>query len=95
MDSTTIQQRLLTRPPTHPPAPSLASTRSHSGVGARRVRETFDRLRNAAPAILFIDEFDAMGAARGAQASGDESASIINELLVGPLGGGWPGGGDG
>ncbi|KAG2437047.1 hypothetical protein HYH02_011309 [Chlamydomonas schloesseri] len=54
----------------------------YSGVGARRVRETFDRLRNAAPAILFIDEFDAMGAARGAQASGDESASIINELLV-------------
>ncbi len=54
-----------------------------SGVGARRVRETFERLRNSAPAILFIDEFDAMGAARGAQASGDESASIINELLVG------------
>ncbi|KAG2495020.1 hypothetical protein HYH03_006952 [Edaphochlamys debaryana] len=54
----------------------------YSGVGARRVRETFDRLRAAAPAILFIDEFDALGAARGAQASGDESASIINELLV-------------
>ncbi|KXZ53715.1 hypothetical protein GPECTOR_6g632 [Gonium pectorale] len=54
----------------------------YSGVGARRVRETFERLRNAAPAILFIDEFDALGAARGAQASGDESASIINELLV-------------
>ncbi|GLC69378.1 ATP-dependent zinc metalloprotease FTSH 1 [Pleodorina starrii] len=54
----------------------------YSGVGARRVRETFDRLRNSAPAILFIDEFDALGAARGAQASGDESASIINELLV-------------
>ncbi|GIL84930.1 hypothetical protein Vretimale_9765 [Volvox reticuliferus] len=54
----------------------------YSGVGARRIRETFDRLRNAAPAILFIDEFDALGAARGAQASGDESASIINELLV-------------
>ncbi|GLI67098.1 hypothetical protein VaNZ11_011303 [Volvox africanus] len=54
----------------------------YSGVGARRIRETFDRLRNSAPAILFIDEFDALGAARGAQASGDESASIINELLV-------------
>jgi AAA+ superfamily predicted ATPase len=35
-----------------------------------------------APAILFVDEFDALGAARGAQSSGDESASIINELLV-------------
>ncbi len=41
-----------------------------------------------------MDEFDALGAARGAQASGDESAQIINELLVGwaavgRLGGGW------
>lgn len=53
-----------------------------SGVGARRIRETFDKIRNFAPAILFVDEFDALGAARGAQASGDESASIINELLV-------------
>ena len=35
-----------------------------------------------APAILFVDEFDALGAARGAQSSGDESAAIINELLV-------------
>eukprot|EP00879_Flechtneria_rotunda_P028172 GHRR01030255.1.p1 GENE.GHRR01030255.1~~GHRR01030255.1.p1 ORF type:complete len:520 (+),score=209.83 GHRR01030255.1:1412-2971(+) len=39
-------------------------------------------LRNFAPAILFVDEFDALGAARGAAAAGDESASIINELLV-------------
>lgn len=37
---------------------------------------------NQAPAILFVDEFDALGAARGAQSSGDESAAIINELLV-------------
>lgn len=51
-------------------------------MGARRIRETFDKIRNFAPAILFVDEFDALGAARGAQASGDESASIINELLV-------------
>eukprot|EP00882_Tetradesmus_deserticola_P027703 GHRQ01030786.1.p1 GENE.GHRQ01030786.1~~GHRQ01030786.1.p1 ORF type:complete len:122 (-),score=31.57 GHRQ01030786.1:107-472(-) len=39
-------------------------------------------LRNFAPAVLFVDEFDALGAARGAAAAGDESASIINELLV-------------
>lgn len=39
-------------------------------------------LRNFAPAVLFVDEFDALGAARGAAASGDESANIINELLV-------------
>ena len=54
----------------------------YTGVGARRIRETFEKMRNNAPAILFVDEFDALGAARGAQASGDESASIINELLV-------------
>lgn len=54
----------------------------YTGVGARRIRETFEKLRNSAPAILFVDEFDALGAARGAQSSGDESASIINELLV-------------
>jgi cell division protease FtsH len=54
----------------------------YTGVGARRIRETFEMLRNFAPAVLFIDEFDALGAARGAAAAGDESASIINEMLV-------------
>lgn len=54
----------------------------YSGVGARRIRETFDKMRKNGPAILFVDEFDALGAARGTAASGDESASIINELLV-------------
>jgi cell division protease FtsH len=58
-----------------------------TGVGARRVRETFDLLRNYAPAILFVDEFDALGASRGSGSSGggngnEEGASIINELLV-------------
>ena len=62
-----------------PHAPRL---QVYTGVGARRIRETFEKLRTNAPAILFVDEFDALGAARGAQASGDESASIINELLV-------------
>jgi len=54
----------------------------YTGVGARRIRETFEMLRNFAPAVLFIDEFDALGAARGAAGAGDESASIINEMLV-------------
>jgi hypothetical protein len=54
----------------------------YTGVGARRIRETFEMLRNFAPAVLFVDEFDALGAARGAASAGDESASIINELLV-------------
>jgi cell division protease FtsH len=60
----------------------------YTGVGARRIRETFETIRNFAPAILFVDEFDALGAARGGSAQGDESASIINELLVQVGGGG-------
>ncbi|KAG1666581.1 hypothetical protein FOA52_000548 [Chlamydomonas sp. UWO 241] len=54
----------------------------YAGVGVRRIKETFDKMREAAPALLFIDEFDALGASRGAQAGGDEATSIINELLV-------------
>ena len=54
----------------------------YTGVGARRIRETFDTIRNHAPCILFVDEFDALGAARSGSSTGDESASIINELLV-------------
>lgn len=61
-------------------------------MGARRIRETFEKLRGAAPALLFIDEFDALGAARGGQAGGDESAAIINELLVRTRGAGGGGG---
>lgn len=42
----------------------------YTGVGARRIRETFEKMRNFAPAILFIDEFDALGAARGSASGG-------------------------
>lgn len=61
-------RRMLRPPPPHPPPRRRALCPSvRSGVGARRVRETFAKLRQAAPAILFVDEFDALGAARGAQ----------------------------
>ncbi|GFH26836.1 AAA domain-containing protein, partial [Haematococcus lacustris] len=53
----------------------------YNGVGPRRIRETFEKMRNNAPAILFIDEFDALGAARSGSGQGDESAAIINEML--------------
>ncbi len=54
------------------------------GVGASRVRDTFDQARKAAPAIIFIDEIDAVGRQRGAGVGGghDEREQTLNALLV-------------
>jgi cell division protease FtsH len=55
------------------------------GVGAARVRDLFDQARRQAPAIVFIDELDALGKARGAVAFGgghDEREQTLNQLLV-------------
>lgn len=55
------------------------------GVGAARVRDLFEQARGKAPAIVFIDELDAMGRARGATpfAGGhDEKEQTLNQLLV-------------
>jgi cell division protease FtsH len=55
------------------------------GVGAARVRDLFARVREAAPAILFIDEIDAAGRRRGSgDSSGgsDEREQTLNQLLV-------------
>jgi len=53
------------------------------GVGAARVRDLFDRARKQAPAIIFIDELDALGRARGAFPIGgqDEKEQTLNQLL--------------
>ena len=54
------------------------------GVGAARVRDLFEQARKKAPAIIFIDELDALGRARGAYAlSGghDEKEQTLNQLL--------------
>ena len=54
------------------------------GVGAARVRDLFEQARTKAPAIIFIDELDALGRARGFGAYGghDEKEQTLNQLLV-------------
>jgi len=55
------------------------------GVGAARVRDLFEQARQRAPAIIFIDELDAMGRSRmpGAMGGGnDEKEQTLNQLLV-------------
>jgi len=54
------------------------------GVGAARVRDLFEQARAKAPAIIFIDELDALGRARGTGALGghDEREQTLNQLLV-------------
>ncbi len=54
------------------------------GVGASRVRDLFDTAKKTAPAIVFIDEIDAVGRHRGAGLGGghDEREQTLNQLLV-------------
>lgn len=54
------------------------------GVGASRIRDAFATARRAAPAILFIDEIDAVGRQRGAGLGGgnDEREQTLNQILV-------------
>jgi AFG3 family protein len=54
------------------------------GVGASRVRDLFKQAREKAPCIMFIDEIDAIGRARGKNVmmSNDERESTLNQLLV-------------
>ena len=54
------------------------------GVGASRVRDLFDQAKKVAPAIVFIDEIDAVGRQRGSGLGGghDEREQTLNQLLV-------------
>ncbi len=54
------------------------------GVGASRVRDLFEKARTSAPCIIFIDELDALGRARGASPMGgqDEKEQTLNQLLA-------------
>jgi cell division protease FtsH len=54
------------------------------GVGASRVRDLFEQAKRSAPAIIFIDEIDAVGRQRGAGVGGgnDEREQTLNQMLV-------------
>jgi cell division protease FtsH len=54
------------------------------GVGASRVRDLFDQAKKQAPAIIFVDEIDAVGRARGTGMGGgnDEREQTLNQILV-------------
>lgn len=54
------------------------------GVGASRVRDLFERAKSEAPAIIFVDEIDAVGRHRGAGLGGghDEREQTLNQILV-------------
>ena len=54
------------------------------GVGARRVRDLFEQAKKQSPAIVFIDEIDAVGRQRGSGLGGghDEREQTVNQLLV-------------
>ncbi len=54
------------------------------GLGASRVRDLFDEAKKNAPAIIFIDEIDAVGRKRGSGMGGghDEREQTLNQLLV-------------
>jgi len=52
------------------------------GVGSRRVRELFSQARKHGRAVVFIDEFDALGKARGGVNSHEEREQTLNQLLI-------------
>ena len=55
------------------------------GVGASRVRDMFEQAKKQSPCIIFIDEIDAIGRARGRpgfQGGNDERENTLNQLLV-------------
>ena len=52
------------------------------GMGARRVRDLFAQARRLGKGVIFIDEFDALGKARGGANSHEEREQTLNQLLV-------------
>src|SRR3712207_9581619 len=72
---------MIRRPPRSTLFPYTTLFRS---VGASRVRDLFDKAKQHAPAIIFVDELDAVGRQRfaGLGGSNDEREQTLNQLLV-------------
>ncbi|MDX6619897.1 MAG: cell division protease FtsH [Gaiellales bacterium] len=62
--------------------PASAFVEMFAGLGASRIRKLFDTARKHAPAIIFIDELDAVGAARQNVGFNREQDQTLNQLLV-------------
>ncbi len=62
--------------------PASAFVEMFAGLGASRIRKLFDTARKHAPAIIFIDELDAVGAARSNVGFNREQDQTLNQLLV-------------
>jgi len=64
--------------------PEVNLWRCFVGVGASRVRDLFKMAKKAAPAIIFVDEIDAIGRTRGGGFGGgnDEREQTLNQILV-------------
>src|SRR4029453_7397595 len=66
--------------------PRRGALSRHAGGGAPRVRDLFNRAKEAAPAIIFIDELDAIGRSRAGGAAGfggsDEREQTLNQILT-------------
>lgn len=54
----------------------------YAGLGSRRIRQLFEAARKAAPAVVYIDEIDAVGGRRTGHASGSEREQTLDQLLT-------------
>ena len=72
----------MPRAPTFYSQSASAFVEMFAGLGAARIRKLFDKARKNAPAIVFIDELDAVGMRRSGTSFNREHNQTLNQLLV-------------